>query len=33
MIRRFIMCRLNTGLWDVEAAAHIIADTLKYLCP
>lgn len=25
--------QLNTGLWDVEAAAHIIADTLKYLCP
>jgi len=22
---------LNTGLWSVEAAAHIIADTLKYL--
>jgi CMP/dCMP kinase len=22
---------LNTALWDVETAAHIIADTLKYL--
>ena len=25
--------QLNTGLWDVEAAANIIADTLKYLRP
>ena len=22
---------LNTGLWDIDAAVHVIADTLKYL--